>query len=223
MKIFLFLATFIFCRTASAQETHASFTFLGFSADLKYAAMETYAEGGTEFEPPWTKFIFVDVDKNSYATNTINFKGKENETIENVRKQGRKMADQKLISFNIKSNNLGTRIPLNIEENGDTDVLVFIFNGVKYEVLLKSVETGAILLSMYDQKKMDLTIRYKGKTQVLQRDKSVPASRGFVVDYKFKDVYIQDGRLAIIVEYSVGPGFEGVMDTYQMLVTGRLN
>ena len=133
------------------------------------------------------------------------------------------MADQKLISFNIKSNNLGTRIPLNIEENGDTDVLVFIFNGVKYEVLLKSVETGAILLSMYDQKKMDLTIRYKGKTQVLQRDKSVPASRGFVVDYKFKDVYIQDGRLAIIVEYSVGPGFEGVMDTYQMLVTGRLN
>lgn len=224
MKKSLLCVSLLFCYSISfAQETHASCSFLGFSADLRYAAMETYAEGSIEDEPAWTKFIFVDVDKNAYAANTISFKGKKEESIESVRKQARKMADPKLTSLNIKGTNSGTRIPLNVEQHDGADVLVFKYNGVTYETFLKTPETGEIMLGMFDKHKIDLTIRYKGKTQVLQWDKNVPSSRGFTVGYKFKDAYIADGRLAIIVEYSVAPGFEGVMDTYQMLVTGRLN
>ena len=36
MKVFLFLGAVIICQITSAQETHASYTFLGFSSDLKY-------------------------------------------------------------------------------------------------------------------------------------------------------------------------------------------
>ncbi|SRR5258708_15770633 len=208
----------------AAQETNSQYHFFGFSDDTKYASLEVYAEGPVATEPPSTRFIFVDVDKNAYATSTVNFIGKVGAQMQEVRKLGMAKAEPYFMKFKISGKNAGIQIPMNVEQQEENaEALFFRYNGVDYKLAMKSVPTGDKLLEMFVKKKMDLVLMFSQKTRILQRDNGVPSSRGFVVRYSLKDVYVLENKIAVVVEYAVAPGFEGVMDKYQMLVTGTLN
>jgi predicted secreted protein len=228
MRGFLF-TLFLFASMISfAQETKSEYEFFGFSDDLKYVAFETYIPPPVDDVAPFSKIIFVDVAKNDYATKPLNHSGKKGQDTQAVRKENMTIAQPAFATYKITPRkNIGTLIPFATEKdffnhNVPRDTQTFVIDNIHYTLELHTIDTDEQHPSlMIPKQKFELVIKYNDKTQVLQKDNTIPASRGFVIGYKILSAYHVGQSLAVILEYD-NPGFEGSPDTYQMIVTGVL-
>lgn len=224
----LVLILLLIASYSYAQETHSDYELLGFSDDLKYIAFETHSPPPVDDAEASSKIVFVEVEKNSWATKPLLYSGDVGEAMDKVILKNKAKAQSLLAKFHIVPGKIpGERVnlvtaPDSWGRNIPTDRQVFVIDKVKYTLELKSVETGeeheALMIPKY---KMELTVTYNGKTQVLQKDNTVPASRGFTTGYSILGVYYSGLRLVVFLEYRQ-PGFEGSPDTYNMVVTGVL-
>jgi predicted secreted protein len=208
------------------QEINSAYEFLGFSDDLKFIAFETHIPPPVEDSSPYSKIIFVDVEKNSWATKPLSLTGKNQQSMENVIAANKSAAKPLFTKYKITpGKNLGNRISLKMTKDVfhrdvASDTQVFVIDNVRYTLELHSFDTGEEHPAFFIQKqKFELVVKYNGKTQVLQKDNTVPASRGFTTGYSILSVYHSGPRLVVFMEYR-NPGFEGYPDSYNMVVTG---
>lgn len=231
MRRFLLSIAVVVQTSAFAQETQSQYEYYGFSDDAKFMAFQVYYQEGIEEDPAESKVIIVDVAKNNWATKPFVTAGASGEDVEAVHAKGKKAATPLLAKYKITpGKNRGTEIPLkkSDEEEFHTlypeDTQVFTIDGVKYTMELHSfqVDPAEDDLGMNVTKKMfELVVKYNGKTQILQKDTKLPASRGFATGYSILQAWHIGTSLAVMLEYRA-PGFEGVPDKYQMVVTGVL-
>ncbi len=101
--------------------------------------------------------------------------------------------------------------------------------GIEYELVLetRNIKTDEmwndIPASIFTLKLIEVDnsgFGEKRKTFILQQDKKLPRSRGYVLGYGIQSVYVFKKHVAVFLSYSV-PGFEGA-DVRQMVVTGIL-
>ena len=211
-----------------AQETTSVYEFLGFSDDLKYIAFETHMPPPVEDVVATSKIIVVDVEKNSWAAKPVSLAGKEQQSTESVVMSNKSNAKPLFAKYNLTpGKNPGQRIPLRMMKDAFSreiaaDTQIFVIDNIKYTLELHSIDTGEEHEALMIQKqKFELVIRYNDKTQVLQRDTTVPSSRGFTTGYSILSAYHSGPRLVVFLEYR-NPGFEGYPDSYNMVVTGVL-
>jgi len=211
-----------------AQEVTSSYEFLGFSDDLKYAAIETHIPPPVEESAPFSKIIFVDIEKNSWPTKPLSFTGKSQQSTESAIATNKKLATPLFAKYKLTPGKiLGEQIPLKMTKSNfgrdiPSDTQVFVIDNVRYTLLLNVIETGETHESLMIPKyKFELLVKYNGKTQILQKDNTVPASRGFTIGYNILSVHHSGQRLVVVMELS-NPGFEGYPDTYNMVVSGVL-
>jgi predicted secreted protein len=228
MRCLVMFAALSFSATMYAQEVRSEYQFFGFSDDHKYVAFETFIPPPVDDASAFSKIVFVDVEKNDYAVKPLNHTGKPHQSTESVRKENMKAAQPVFAKYGIvPGEKLGKQLSLNMAKDdwgGDyaRDTQMFVMNDVNYTLELHSFDTNEMHPAfMFAKQKFELVVKYNGKTQVLQRDTNVPASRGFVMAYKILAAYHMGLYLAVMLEYD-NPGFEGYPDRYQMVVTGLL-
>lgn len=235
LVLFLLLA---FAPAAFAGD-YANLNFIGFSKDGRYLAFEEYGTAdGSGY--PYANVYFVDVAKNAYAGKAVQiYIEKETATEASVRRQAKIAAAKKLRALGILEGNTGTHAvskrlnELDLVEQEKTGAEKVRFAEIigsmyrKGDYTLTLAETKATTKDCtedygYDFFKIELTLRNnEEKTdKTLQKDATLPASRGCVLEYRIQDVFLYEGQIAVFLNtYTIG--FEGP-DMRHMVVTGKL-
>ena len=194
----------------------SEYRFLGFSDDLKYCAFEiSGVYDGSGF--PYTTVYLVIVDSNDYAAGPIEATGENGETPEEVRSSAEESAAMRLKALRIDGSNIG----IGSEISGD-HVLAATLQGEKapYELRLVERDVGNDPDTDQAQKMFELDVVNDGRSQVLQKDSSLPRGRKGAYQYGIRAAYVNGDKVAVFVEF-LRAGFEGP-DTRQMIVTGAL-
>lgn len=221
----------------------ANLNFIGFSKDGRYLAFEEYGtQDGSGF--PYSNIYFVEVQKNSFAAKAITVRiDSETATERQARAKAKLAAAATLRKLRILERNTGTAVVSRLltdvsgnhflsEDPEKEQKINFaaeigsMYRRGDYDLVLKSVKadkkgcdyldedqkTFMLELSVYDAEQQ--------KTIMLQKDSSLPASRGCPLNYAIQHVYLYEGSIAVFLNtYHVG--FEGP-DMRYMVVTGKL-
>lgn len=237
LSLILFLL-FAFAPAAVFAGDYANLNFIGFSKDGKYLAFEEYGtQDGTGY--PYATVYFVDVAKNAFAGAPFRVKiEKEDATEDAARKQAKLAAAKKMLELKIVQENTGTHtvsrlitdLPLDAEKEHQIEKIRFaeeigsMYKRGDYTLTLNPVETKTKECEPYELPvyKIELSLLDNAvkKTKFLQKDASLPASRGCAIDYHIQDVYTYEGKIAVFLNV-YEPGFEGA-DMRYMVVTGSL-
>jgi len=208
---------------SNAQELLAKFEFLGFSDDLKYCAYEMYANGPIEGDPAFSKFYFIDVDKNDYATRPVAYEDTLDLSV--VRKKNRAKVETLLKQYKISGKKLGTQVAFASEptERGQQfkNEQIVNANGKKYTLHLSTRGTGETTITGQEEQMVIVDLEVDKKTYHLQPATKNPMSLPIVIGFHFLTAYCLENKLAVFVEYQ-GPGSEGYVSRQQMIVTGVL-
>jgi predicted secreted protein len=235
-----FVVLLVFTVTATAGD-FATLNFIGFSKDGRYLAFEEHGvQDGSGF--PYSSIYFIDVEKNAYANAPVTVRiDKETATEAQARARAKLGARQAMIRLKIVQGNTGSLVVARLH----TD-LTLSDAGVDKKDGKQSVKFAEIIGSMYKQGDYDLVLRSSevkktkeceysdfaiqklelslkdndaNKTVVLQKDATVPPSRGCPYEYAIQYVYLYDNRIVVFLNtYNVG--FEG-RDMRYLAVTGR--
>jgi Predicted secreted protein (DUF2259) len=183
------------------------YTFHGFSPDLVVTAFESTRD--SELEPSHELYV-VTVDKNDYATSP--YRIAMNELPAEAEDSIRKVIDNKLGHFKLPVKAGYKRMALHGSEATIT------VKGEPYKLKLIQTEIpglatdwdysaegaqGEVLHSGVMKFELDLIHSASGKTWVLQKDNTLPKSRGFVKRYRLKDAYVQDNKIAVMLEFDL--------------------
>lgn len=223
---------------------YANLNVIGFSNDGKYLAFEEYGSyDGSGY--PYSNYYFVMVQENIYAAAPIKIEiQKETATEAQARSKAALAAAKKLTQFKIFKGNVGKHVVsrlLNdlseLKEQGDAgetvrfaEIVGSMYQRGNYELNLKQTITDVKDCEAFgmDILKLELSLTNKedGMKVFLQKDESLPKSRGCVVDYRIQDVYIYERaankyNIAVFLN-TFTPGFEGP-DMRYMAVGGKLN
>ncbi len=191
---------------------------IGFSKDGLYFAFERYGTyDGSAF--PYSEIFILDVCKNDYAVKPILLVIEDGSDESIARTNNMKKAEPLLNRFGIQKGNTGNKILLKPTENKKFS---FPFKNEKMEIILDEIETKSLNCEeSIPEKKMILSLKYKGIVQALQKDDELPKSRNCAFDYWISEVYSFNNGIVAIVNYRT-PGFEGP-NTRQIAVSGCLN
>jgi predicted secreted protein len=173
----------------------------GFSTDGKYFAFTQIVYGEATDGNGWV--FVIDVAKNEWASKPAFI----NEVYEDLDSGVARKRDSMLVKYKIVHHkNVGKEY--NLKEKHTVTI-----NGAPYEVDLRV----ANLL-------IDLRVKGNGKDIILQKDKSLPKSRGSVKEYRLNKAYVSGDKIAVFVEYDgeLFEGFEGYryFDRKNIAVTG---
>lgn len=196
---------------AMVDEARTTLHFLGFSDDNRYVAFSiAWLPAYGAMLPSATLYI-LDVDKNDYAVKP--FTDEQEDPEEQAHAKVMEMARPSLSANHIGMKRTGTRYTA--DANG---AFTFPYQGGTRSLNLVTRDAP-------DGNKMfELQLLNSGSTLVLQSDKKTPESRGAVESYRIDSFYVQDNKIAVVIEYSSPKqqGFEGSQEfsTTQLMVTG---
>lgn len=229
--------------TAAHAGDFATLNFIGFSKDGRYLAFEEYGvQDGSGF--PYSNIYFVDVAKNVFAAKSIVVRiDTETATERQARTRARTSAAASLRRLKIIERNTGTQVVSRLltdvsgnhfySEKPDGDQMInfagvvgSMYRSGDYDLKLKSVKTKPkgceYAEDDYDVLMLDLSLfdREKDKTISLQKDSTLPPSRGCPINYAIQHVYLYEDYIAVFLN-TYNKGFEGP-DMRYMVVTGKI-
>jgi hypothetical protein len=183
------------------------YTFYGFTPDLVNTAFST--TGPDDYNWVGYEFYVVNVNKNDFTGKPYRERF-EDEIPDDVNKTiAARLAQYKLP---VKTGFTKYNLDPTKEQSAVT------IKGHTY--LLKLLQTDVGEKKIFELQLIDPSTY---KTWVLQKDNKLPASRGSVKRYKLKDAYVQDTKLAVMLEMDMESyEFESVWKypTKYMMVTG---
>jgi len=213
---------------------------IGFSNDGRYMAFEEYGtQDGSGY--PFATIHIIDTTKNAYAAPKIDVMVEDEMGAESTaRNRVAVKAAKKLKQFRIVRGNTGrlilshplTDLTFEGEAGKKADTLVKFAEDVgpyhregDYELLLTPVKVTPKDCTDYGYDIFMLELKLtnnagEGTSKFLQKDVSLPASRGCVMSYRIQDIYIYKGIIAVFMSFDT-PGFEGP-DTRFMVTAGKL-
>ena len=218
----------------------STLNFIGFSNDGRYLAFEEYGlQDGSGY--PFATIHIIDTTKNAYAAARIDVMVEDEMGAESTaRSRVAVKASKKLKQFRIVRGNTGrlvlshplTDLTFEGEAGKKADTLVKFSEEVTpyhregdYELLLTPIKVTPKDCTDYGYDIFMLELKLtnnagEGTSKFLQKDVSLPASRGCVMSYRIQDVYIYKGTIAVFISFDT-PGFEGP-DTRFMVTAGKL-
>ena len=218
----------------------STLNFIGFSNDGRYLAFEEYGtQDGSGY--PFATIHIIDTAKNAYASPKIDVMVEDEMGAETTaRSRVAVKAAKKLKQFRIVRGNTGrlilshplTDLTFEGEAGKKADTLVKFSEEVTpyhregdYELLLTPVKVTPKDCTDYGYDIFMLELKLtnnvgEGTSKFLQKDTSLPASRGCVMSYRIQDIYIYKGIIAVFMSFDT-PGFEGP-DTRFMATAGKL-
>lgn len=235
----------ILCALSSVASAgdFSTLNLIGFSKDGRYLAFEEYGmQDGSGF--PYSNIYVVDVVKNSFAGNPVRVRIDNETATEKLARSRAKLGSSAAFKrFGIVLGNTGTQVVSrlltdlsanNVPSKGPNDaqtinfaeIIGSMYQSGDYELKLKSTKTKTKECDAfgddYDVLMLDVTLydRENKKTTILQKDSSLPSSRGCPINYVMQHVYLYQGYIAVFINtYHVG--FEGP-DMRYMVVTGKI-
>ena len=244
--LFALILMAAFSASVSAGD-YAQLNYIGVSEDGKYLAFEEFGtQDGSGF--PYSNIYFIDVDKNAYAAAAVRVMIKDSEVVEKeelevalkiARDKAMKSAAAKLKQFRIVAGNNGKMVVARLLT--DLDVRSSDFDETK---TTRTINFASDVGSMYapDQRqlifkpikiedkkdylelpvyKFELSLKEgdDGPEKMLQKDISLPESRGLPIEYAVQYVYLYEDKIIVFINKFTS-GFEGP-DMRYMVVTGR--
>lgn len=215
---------------------YAALKVIGFSKDGRYLAFEEYGiQDGSGF--PYSNIYFIDTEKNAYAAPSIAVRiDKETAAESAARNKSTLLAAKKLKQLGIVKGNNGKLVAshlmtdLTFDGKGDNSAIKFaeeigsMYQRGDYELMLRSmsVKTKDCEAFEDDTKMIELKLTNNADdvSKFLQKDTTLPASRGCAIDYRMQDVYLYKDIIAVFVGVFTR-GFEGP-DMRFMAITGKL-
>ena len=238
-RTFVFVLILAFATTACAGY-FSKLSFIGFSNSGRYLAFEEYGtQDGSGF--PFSTIYFIDTTKNVFAAPVTKVVVEDEMGLESTaRARSAALAAKKLKQFGIVRGNTGNIVVSHqltdltfqgdVGAKAETSVkfaeeMWSMHQEGEYELVLNPIKvtTKDCEPYGYDIFMMELKLTDKmgdGKTKFLQKDTSLPASRGCVMSYRIQDVYLYKGTIAVFMSFNT-PGFEGP-DMRFMAATGKL-
>lgn len=216
----------------------ATLNFIGFSKDGRYLAFEEYGtQDGSGF--PYANIYVIDVAKNSFASPSVAIRlEQETATEQMARARAKLRAAAALKRFRIVAGNTGTLLVSRLltditaydrKDPGDerkinfAEVIGSMYREGDYDLILKSSNAEVKDCTYLDDppRKLELLLKDNNadKTLVLQKDPSLPASRGCPMSYEMQRVYVYQNFIAVFLN-TYHMGFEGP-DMRYMVVTGK--
>lgn len=214
---------------------YATLNFIGFSANGRYLAFEEY---GIQDGSGWaySNIHFIDTAKNVIASPMVRaVLEDENSTEKMARARAAALAAKKLKQFGIVRGNTGKHVVAHLindltfeKDNLATEVtfaeeIGSMYKQGEFELKLNPVKIVTKECEPYDYETfmMDLTLKNKDDDTVrtLQKDTTLPQSRGCAHAYRIQDVYMYKGAIAVFINVFT-QGFEGP-DMRFMAVTGQ--
>jgi predicted secreted protein len=218
---------------------YARLNFIGFSKSGKYLAFEEYGvQDGSGF--PYSAFYVVNVETNSYAAGPFeSMLESETATQLQVRTSARRKAAAALRKFGIVERNTGSLVisrlftDLTVQRLDDPETKI---KKIKFAEFVDSMYTEGdydLTLDLVEQKtkaceieelpvyKIALTLKDNkaDTTTVLQKDATLPPSRGCPIGYDMQYVYLYKNNIVVFLNY-LSTGFEGP-DLRYIAVTGK--
>jgi predicted secreted protein len=229
--------------TAVRGGDYATLNFIGFSKDGRYLAFEEYGtQDGSGF--PYSNIYVVDVAKNAYAATPVRVRLDSETATERLARSRAKLGSTAAFrKFGIVAGNTGKHVVSRMltdisgnhfySEKPSSDqtinfaaVIGSMYRSGDYDLKLKSVQTKTKECDYaeddYDIFMLDLSLRdaEQDRTIVLQKDATLPASRGCPVNYAIQHVYLYENYVAVFLN-TYHMGFEGP-DMRYMVVTGKI-
>ena len=225
--------------TAVRAGDYAKLNFIGFSKTGKHLAFEEYGvQDGSGF--PYSNFYVVSVGTNSYAAGPFRVR-LENETATEpqARAKARLAAAASLKKFGIIERNTGSLVvsrpftdlsvrKLNDDESKTSKInfaewVDSMYTEGNYDLTL-NLEEVKVKACEYEELpvyKINLTLKDNkaDTTSVLQKDSTLPASRGCPTRYELQYVYLYKDYIAVFIPYYT-TGFEGP-DLRYIVTTGK--
>ena len=230
----LFLALFAFACTAFAGD-YATLNFIGFSSNGSYMAFEEYGiQDGSGFA--YSNIYFIETAKNTMASPMVQVVLEDEFATEKMaRARSAARAAKKLKQFGIVRGNTGKHVVSHLindltfdKDNLAADVtfaeeIGSMYKQGEFDLKLNPVKIVTKECEPYDYETfmMDLTLTNKDDNSVktLQKDTTLPKSRGCAHGYRIQDVYLYKGAVAVFISVFT-QGFEGP-DMRFMAVTGQ--
>jgi len=235
--LIILLSAVLFLAAPCFAGDYATLNVIGFSRDGRYLAFEEYGvQDGSGF--PYSNIYFIDVEKNAFAAPRVAVRI-DNEMADEpaARKRSAALAPKVLTRLRIIKGNVGKLVlshlttDLTFEGSPDkastvrfAEEIGSLYRRGSYELSLTKtpIKTKGCELSEDDPKLLELGIRDLDANtfKLLQKDTSLPETRGCANDYRIRDVYINKGFVAVFISVFT-QGFEGP-DMRFMAVTGKL-
>ncbi len=229
----LIFAVVLLLATNCFAGDYATLNVIGFSKDGRYLAFEEYGiQDGSGF--PYSNIYFIDTAKNVFAAPRVEVRiDKETATETTARNRSAFLAAKKLKQLGIVKGNTGKLVVSRLITdltNDDNNKIMFaeeigsMYRRGDYELTLKATTVKAKDCEAFeDETKMfelQLANKEDDKVKFLQKDTTLPASRGCAIDYRLQDVYLYKDFVAVFVGVFTR-GFEGP-DMRFIAVTGKL-
>lgn len=185
-----------------------SYTFHGFTPDLSTTAFET--SGNDDYNWVGYEFFIVNVNKNDFAAKAYRerFEDEVPDSVINVIKK-------RVSSYKLPTKGYSTFSFDGTKPEGNVTI-----KGKNYRLKLLQTTIGENAIF-----ELQLVDPSTSKTWTLQKDKKLPASRGSVKRYRLKDAYVQNSKIAVMLEMDMESWqFEGLWEypTKYMMVTGAI-
>jgi len=224
-KNIFFLLVYILCfKISLIAGDNSQLNVIGFSSQGDYLAYETfgvYDGSGT----PYANFFVVDTNKNDFVV-ISRLTGEPNENIAIFRNENLKKIEKKLQTYQIEKENLGVlRIHYTIyDQLVDTHKARFIipFHNT-YDIILNEYILENDPDTTSPVKIFTLILKNNaGDKKTLQKDTSLPKSRGKVFSYRIERIYTYNKNVIAVFLNAYSPGFEGPNMRY-LIVTGSID
>ena len=239
MRIKTTLAGILICLFALASTAiagdYATLNFIGFSNNGRYLAFEEYGvQDGSGF--PYSNIYFIETAKNTMAAPSVVVRLDDEYASEKMaRARSAALAAKKLRQLGIVRGNTGKHVvshlinDLTFEKDPFATEVTFaeeigsMYKQGEYYLKLRPVKVVIKDCEPYDYETlmMDLTLTNKddNTTRTLQKDTTIPKSRGCAHGYRIQDVYLYKGSIAVFINVFT-QGFEGP-DMRFMAVSGQ--
>ena len=225
----------------SSRRVHATeeseWAFLGFSLEGDYAAVESFGvheDGGSAY----SMIRIIDTKANRFASPPISTcvgqgceaSKNQNPTTKEARTLNRLKAKESLVRFRIEPNLQGERIRLSAKQRTSANQAAgvggmaqesaqFRWRNVDWTLVLQETPAPSGTSGEHGTPRMiDLRLQRSGAEAILQRDSSIPKSRGAgIYSYELDTVITYGSSLFVVLRYA-RPGHQGP-DVSQMFVT----
>lgn len=233
----VFAVVLLLAANCSAGD-YATLNVIGFSKDGRYLAFEEYGtQDGSGF--PYSNIYFIDTAKNAYAAPRIVVMIEKETAVESTaRKRASLLAAKKLRQFGIVKGNTGKPVVSHLmtddtfDDGSDDKRANFVKFAEEvqsmhregdYELLLTPIAANDKNCEVYGDVfmlELKLTNKADDSSKFLQKDATLPSSRGCPLSYRIQDVYVYQGVVAVFVNVFT-QGFEGP-DMRYMAAAGNL-
>lgn len=232
----LVFAAVLLLATNCVAGDFATLNVIGFSKDGRYLAFEEYGiQDGSGF--PYSNIYFIDVAKNAYAAPLIAVTIERETAVESTaRNRSALLAAKKLKQLGIVKGNTGKLVvshlmtDLTFDGEVDKSVIKFaeeigsMYHRGDYELSLSEIPIKTKECEPFEMETNMLELKLTNKdddtSKFLQKDTTLPSSRGCALYYRMQDVYLYKDFITVFVGVFT-QGFEGP-DMRFMAVTGTL-